>query len=118
MKIIVTDLNGEVVDKINTNPITIKYYVLLSDKGIETNNYCETILTECIKPATKKERDLLFTKLKETGYEWEESKLMLSNLKESDIEEENDWMKNLNAVLSYIKDEDLKGWLKKQLKKL
>ena len=86
--------NGQwifIYEGMGNEPITIKYYVLLSDKGIATNNYCETILTEGIKPATKKERDLLFTKLKETGYEWEESKLMLINLKESDIEEENDW---------------------------
>ena len=99
-------------------PITIKYYVLLSDKGIETNNYCETTLTKCIKPATKEERDLLFTKLKEAGYDWDGDKLRLINLKESDLDEENDWMKNLNAVLSYIKDENLCEWLKKQLEKL
>lgn len=97
-----------------------RYFVSLTQFGeIEISNgthYWENI--RACHPSTKEERDLLFAKLKEAGYEWDGDKLRLINLKESDLDEESDWMKNFNAVLSYIKDKDLCKWLKKQLGKL
>lgn len=39
-----------------------------------------------IKPATKIQRDLLFQKMKEAGYEWDAEKLTLKKIEDNDIE--------------------------------
>ena len=49
---------------------TFKYYALLSEKGITVNDAAFSFLTSCITPATKDQCDLLFSKMKEVGYEW------------------------------------------------
>jgi hypothetical protein len=56
---------------------TFKYYALLSEKGITVNDAAFSLLSSCIIPATKKQRDLLFQKMGEAGYEWNPKKLKL-----------------------------------------
>ena len=56
---------------------TFKYYALLSEKGITVNDAAFSLLASCIIPATKKQRDLLFQKMGEAGYEWDPKKLKL-----------------------------------------
>jgi len=66
---------------------TFKYYALLSEKGITVNDAAFSLLTSCITPATKEQRDLLFSKMKEAGYEWDADKKELKKIeqKPSDI---------------------------------
>lgn len=81
--------NGEwifIFEKEGMEPITFRYHSLLSKKGIEFNNYCETTLTECIKPATKEQHNLLFQKMKEAGYEWNAVNKKLVKRQLDDIE--------------------------------
>ena len=64
---------------------TFKYYALLSEKGITLNGAAFSRLSSCITPATKEQRDLLFQKMKETGYEWDAENKQLRKI-ENEIE--------------------------------
>ena len=50
----------------------IEYYALASEKGLTINDVALTVLLSCIVPATKEQRDLLFQKMKEAGYGWDD----------------------------------------------
>lgn len=63
------------------------------------------------RPATKEQRDLLFTKMKEAGYKWDAEKKELKNLEQKPAWDRED-EQNLNAALGYIDDEYLRRWLK------
>lgn len=66
----------------------VKYFVSLTKDGklniSDGTHYWET--ARSCHPATKEERNLLFTKIKEEGYEWDEKNMRLINstLKEKD----------------------------------
>lgn len=49
-------------------------YCCIDDKGCFRTNIRFSFEGNCILPATKEQRDLLFQKMKETGYEWDEEK--------------------------------------------
>ena len=57
-----------------TNDTTFKYYALISEKDFAINDSAYTALPSCIVPATKIQRNLLFQKIKEAGYEWNTEK--------------------------------------------
>lgn len=107
----------------------VKYFVSLTKDGklniSDGTHYWET--ARSCHPATKEEINLLFTKIKETGYEWDEKnmKLVNSTLKEKEeidsgftqmMENAGDKIKNFEAILGYIKDKGLQEWLKDQLR--
>lgn len=73
---------------------------------------------EKIVPATKEQRDLLFSKMKEAGYEWDAEKKELRKIEQKHTEwsEDDDWMLNVccNAVDAYREPVDkliVKHWL-------
>jgi len=51
---------------------------------------------EGVHPATKEQRDLLFSKMKEVGYEWNAEKKMLKNIEKQQVD---DFDAELNALL-------------------
>lgn len=79
-----------------------KYYSFLDLNTIDINN---------IHPATEEQRDTLFAKMREAGYEWNAEKKELKKIKQKSTWNAED-EKNLNAVLSFIGDEYLRRWLK------
>ena len=68
-------------------------YVLLTDK-IE---FKQTCAISNVHPATKEQRDLLFQKMKETGYEWDFEKKELRT-----IEQKSTWSEEDLTCLGYL----------------
>ena len=62
-------------------------------------------------PATKEQRELLFQKMKDDGYEWDAEKLELKEIEQKPVEWHREDEQNLNACLGYIPDEFLRRWL-------
>lgn len=115
------------------------YIALTSDNEIEINTKLDTFweTTRGVKPAFKEQRDLLFQKMKEAGYEWKDKKLIkVPRPKESTgvlkqlLDEEKSWSKedeliklSIEQVINYaswsniVPEEKIKinTWLK-QLK--
>ena len=83
-------------------------HVLWVDGHIELNNSCAIFN---VHPATKEQRDLLFSKMKEAGYEWDAEKKELKKVEKKLVEWHREDEQNLNVCLSYIPDEFLRRWL-------
>lgn len=67
----------------------LRYYFLLADNKCNCKGVCAMVTEnyeEYLKPATKEQRDLLFAKMKEAGYEWNANK---KELKKIEDESEN-----------------------------
>jgi len=84
-------------------------YVLLTDK-IEFKQTC----VSNSHPATKEQRDLLFQKMKEAGYEWDADKKELRKIKQHAWNEEDDGM--LHGIIAFISTtgcivEGFKTWI-------
>jgi len=60
----------------------IKYYALLSERGLSVNDAACIVLECCVTPATKAQRDLLFKRMQESGYRWNEETLKLEKTEE------------------------------------
>ena len=61
----------------------LRYYFLLADNKCNCKGVCSMVTEnyeEYLKPATKEQRDLLFTKMKEAGYEWNTDKKELKKI--------------------------------------
>lgn len=77
---------------------TFKYYALLSEKGITVNDAAFSLLSSCITPATKEQRDTLMKAMADAGYAWDTKNKQL-------IEQESTWnekIKGLNELETYI----------------
>lgn len=61
------------------------------------------------KPATKKQRDLLFQKMKEAGYEWDVDKKELKKIEQKDDGELTEFESALFSAFSYAWQEYLSG---------
>ena len=57
----------------------------LGEIFIESSTYCQWSSTK-VKPATKEQRDLLFQKMKEAGYEWDVDKKELKKIEQKPID--------------------------------
>ena len=66
------------------------------------NDYC---------PATNEQRDLLFQKMREAGYEWDREKKELRKIEQKPVEWHREDEQNLNACLGFIPDAYLCRWL-------
>ena len=66
-----------------TDDNTFKYHALISEKGFAINDSAYTVLPSCIVPATKEQRDILFQKMNEAGYEWDAEKKELKKVKKA-----------------------------------
>lgn len=51
---------------------SITYHVCYDGEDLHTNSFYSSVYPNLIHPATKEQRDLLFQKMKESGYEWSE----------------------------------------------
>lgn len=58
-----------------------KNYCYIDDCGQFRVNFNLVLEGNCVCPATKQEHDLLFTKMREVGYEWDEKKKELRKIK-------------------------------------
>lgn len=93
------------------------YCGLTGYHGFEVYDMKRPFTHNDVHPATKEQRDFLFQKMKEAGYEWDAEKKELKKIEHDvdDCSECNTWHRedeqNLNAVLSYIPDEALRRWL-------
>lgn len=88
-------------------------HFLLTDK-IELKQTCAI---SNVHPATKEQRDLLFKKMREEGYEWDAEKKELRMIerqapKPKWTEEDK---QNLDMALDYIYDDYLRNWLKQKI---
>lgn len=103
---------------------TFKYYALLSEKGITVNDAAFSLLTSCIIPATKEQRDLLFQKMKEAGYAFDFEKKELKKIEhklawgEDDEKMVNDIIAAIDtfgyfsSITTYIYYSGMVNWLK------
>jgi hypothetical protein len=84
-----------------------------TDSG-ESDAFCPlsvNLLCSKIIPATKEQRDFLFSKMKEAGYKWDSEKKELKKIEQNPAERHREDEQNLNACLGYIPDEFLRRWL-------
>jgi len=79
---------------------------------VSNSYWCTNHGTQGIHPATKEQCDLLFSKMKEAGYEWDAEKKELRKIEQKLVEYNREDEQNLNACLGYIPDEFLRRWLK------
>lgn len=76
------------------------YNIMYPHFEFDSEKGCLAPNEEDVKPATKEQRDTLFTKMHEAGYEWDAEKKKLKK-----IEQESTWndkTKDLNKVEEYI----------------
>lgn len=68
-------------------------------------------LNDCFIPATKEQRDLLFRKMKEAGYEWDEEKLELKKIAKVNCTTTREWkpsdeqIKAIRLARSFVTDD-------------
>ena len=67
---------------------TFKYYALLSEKGITVNNAAFSLLTSCIIPATKEQREQLLKAIADAGYTFDFEKKELKKIEQKPAENE------------------------------
>jgi len=100
--------------------LNIKCYCTYHNMGSNPSFYVDTLQNKtAFYPATKEQRDLLFKKMHEAGYEWDADKLELKKIEHSPAwSEENE--SYLNTTIAYLKDakefkktaENCINWLK------
>ena len=66
---------------------TFKYYALLSEKGITVNDAAFSLLTSCITPATKDQRDALMKAMTDAGYTFDFEKKELRKIEQKPTED-------------------------------
>ena len=59
---------------------TFKYYALLSEKGITVNDAAFSLLSSCITPATKEQREQLLKEIADAGFMWDAEKKELKKI--------------------------------------
>ena len=116
-----------IFEKMNSNgkPVCYCHYDIELGFRIDTNSYMAS--GSEIYPATKEQRDLLFQKMHEAGYEWDAEHKQLNKIKDESAWTEED-EKMLNDIIKdlvhpwneYIPDriEDEIKWLKRMVRRL
>ena len=77
---------------------TFKYYALLSEKGITVNDAAFSLLSSCITPATKEQRDALMKAMADAGYTFDFDKKELKKIEPKQEWSEEDMYKIENAL--------------------
>ena len=83
------------------------------DDVYRVNDWCDC--NENAHPATKEQRDLLFQKMKESGYEWDAEKKELKKIEQQSAEwseEDKAFLTVAIAVCNKYSHKDIAGWLK------
>lgn len=89
-----------IIQNLNDNNTTAKTYCVLHDDG--DFNYDSVLYfdIDSTKPATKEQRDLLFQKITEAGYEWDSEKKELNKIEQKTVDKTEpkfkvrDWILN------------------------
>ena len=99
----------------------VHYHALLVNDNFSDKGTC-CICIDNLKPATKEQQELLFQKMKETGYEWDSDKKELKKIEVVSKESEDKKIKK--ELIAFIKKRDKSGcdydydkwiaWLEKQ----
>ena len=111
------NISGTIICKFPTNYDTRSYCRFIRNDFIDKEESgWDSIL---LIPATKEQRDLLFQKMKEAGYEWDADKKELKKMKVASKESENERIKQEILELVSIAGngsqfEEIKDWLEKQ----
>lgn len=108
--------------KIDTNKYSYAYCGISVDGGFKIESDGESgewTWMQDIKPATKEQRELLFQKMKEAGYEWDVNKKELKKIELSCFESAL-FTAFSDAWQSYLQGEevDVKQWAKEHSKEL
>lgn len=74
-------------------------YCCIDDNGCFRTNIRFSFEGNCILPATKEQRDILFQKMREAGYEWLEDKKELRKIEKQAPQEQDGFEAELNALL-------------------
>ena len=97
--VLVCESGWTCIFKTLVNDETFSSYCFMDDTKwfCETGSECHTLKEEFVKayngkihPATKEQRDLLFQKMKEAGYEWDAEKKELNKIEQKLVE--SDWV--------------------------
>ena len=77
-------------------------------------NECFCLIDGEVNPATKEQRDLLFSKMKEAGYEWDAEKKELKKIEEDGVAYKKQVMSEMaNLATAYIKQKSQPAWSEK-----
>ena len=76
-------------------------YILLTDKI----KFKQTCAISNVHPATKEQRDLLFQKMKEAGYEWDAERKELKKIEQKSSWSEED-ENRVNRLIAYFEDKE------------
>ena len=93
---VLSNKNGAIFINVGNNEenrVTLDCYCYLSVQGnfcIEERKTGSWLYKIDIQPATKEQRDLLFTKMKEAGYEWDDEKKELKKIEQKSVWSEED----------------------------
>ena len=85
------------------NEDTFKYYALLSEKGITVNDAAFSLLTSCIIPATKEQRDQLEKAMTDAGYTFDFEKKELKKIEQKPAWSEEDEVK-INRIVACLEN--------------
>ena len=93
-----------IIQKIDDNNTAAKTYCVLYDDGDFTDGSILYFDIDSTKPATKEQRDLLFSKLKEDGWEWDSEKKELKKIEVNTLNADKviEWLKPYGCVVDYI----------------
>ena len=98
------------------NPLTVLGYCGIGGAGFTKGDWWGDTANCIYYPATKEQRDLLFQKMKEAGYEWDAKKKELKK-----IEQKTDWSERdenvTDIILSQLRSDNFSGVLGKSLLK-
>ena len=84
-------------EKIGKN--CFSYHALHSNiQGLTISDTGFTLLNDAIIPATKEQRDLLFQKMKEAGYEWDAENKELMKIKNISDNKSTEWSDEENSI--------------------
>lgn len=94
----------------------VHYHALLVNDNFTGKGTCCISIND-LKPATKEQRDLLFQKMKEAGYEWDAEKKEPKKIEKDLTEFESNMIQwkgnNLNEVIAFTgKDKNFDKWFK------
>lgn len=81
------------------------YFAYDSEDGFREGKYHFIGSAINCKPATKEQRDLLFSKMKEAGYEWDAEKKELKKIEQSPAWSEED-ENRINRLIAYFEDKE------------
>ena len=91
-----------IVQKLSDNNTIANTYCALHNDGDFEDGSILYFDTDSTKPATKEQRELLFQKMKEAGYEWDAEKKELKKIKQKPSEWSEEDSKRLQRITDFL----------------